>query len=166
MGNDNLQKGIYFSNYILANTITITTDHLYSLNKYINAERRHKFAAARMKKTAQTITIEKLEEANAHKKLLFNIASSSLLVFDWHLHSRRKDPDNISSMGRKVILDAMQECGVAGISNMLPNDSLEFLIGFVDLFTLVDNSKLDNNKTLKEEPIDSVVITQFIPKTA
>ena len=50
------------------------------------------------------------------------------LEFRWFCRSRRKDPDNISSGGRKIILDAFVAAGV------LRNDGWKDISGFRDTF--------------------------------
>lgn len=49
------------------------------------------------------------------------------MSFEWHI-STRHDPDNISSGGRKVILDGMVESG------KLVNDNQKWILGFEDTF--------------------------------
>ena len=41
---------------------------------------------------------------------------------------RKRDPDNVSSGGRKIILDSLQECG------LLENDNATWVLSFVDTF--------------------------------
>ena len=96
---------------------------LPSLNDYIGCERRNRFMAAKMKKDAQTVVLWQLKGLEA-------ITELSFYHFEWHIDSRRKDPDNISAFGRKVIFDAMQ---VAGI---LPNDNLKYIVGTADTYVL------------------------------
>lgn len=53
--------------------------------------------------------------------------------FEWHErkapgHPHHRDPDNVSSGGRKIILDALQSL------KRLPNDNGEWVLGFVDTF--------------------------------
>ena len=50
------------------------------------------------------------------------------LKFGWFCKNRRKDPDNISSGGRKIILDALVTAGV------LRNDGWKDIEGFSDAF--------------------------------
>ena len=50
------------------------------------------------------------------------------LTFEWFCKNRRKDPDNISSGGRKIILDALVTAGV------LRNDGWKDIEGFSDAF--------------------------------
>jgi len=52
------------------------------------------------------------------------------ITFNWYCKDRKKDKDNISSMGRKCILDGLQKSGV------IPQDSWNVVDGFTDLFFL------------------------------
>lgn len=105
-------------------TITII-GMLPSLNDYINAERRNRFMAAKMKKDAQTAVLWQL-------KGLQPITELSFYHFEWSIHNQRKDPDNISAFGRKVIFDAMQVAGV------LPNDNLKYIVGTADTYVMAE----------------------------
>ena len=51
-----------------------------------------------------------------------------ILHFSWYEPNRKRDLDNISSFGRKVIQDALVDCGV------LKNDGWKYVKGFIDEF--------------------------------
>lgn len=53
----------------------------------------------------------------------------------------RKDPDNISSLGRKIIFDALQ------VAEKLPNDNLKYIIGTADTYIL-DSEQFVKIRTL------------------
>lgn len=57
-----------------------------------------------------------------------------ILTFNWQLSDYRRDPDNISSAGRKFILDAMQKAIYLDGKKFLANDNLKHIIGFKDEF--------------------------------
>ena len=50
------------------------------------------------------------------------------MEYTWVESSRRRDKDNISSFGRKVIQDALVQCGV------LKDDGWKYVVGFSDKF--------------------------------
>lgn len=50
------------------------------------------------------------------------------MEYTWIEPSRRRDKDNISSFGRKVIQDALVQCGV------LQDDGWKYVVGFSDRF--------------------------------
>lgn len=50
--------------------------------------------------------------------------------FEWREQSKRRDPDNVSSAGRKLILDSLVACGV------IPGDGWAHVAGWEDAFTL------------------------------
>lgn len=101
---------------------------LVSLNEYINAERRNRFLAAKIKKEAQEMVSWQLKSMPA-------ITEASFFHFEWHVSNKKRDPDNISSYGRKIILDAMVKSG------KLENDNLKWVLGFTDEF-IVDGEDM------------------------
>lgn len=50
--------------------------------------------------------------------------------FEWHEPNRRRDPDNITAAGRKLILDALVRCGV------LDGDGWKVVKGWSDDFSV------------------------------
>lgn len=97
---------------------------LNNLNDYINAERTNRYAAAQMKAKN-----EKIASAYILKSLKgVKIRSPVKMRYRWYEPDRRRDPDNISSFGRKVIHDALVRCGV------LENDGWKNIAGFSDEF--------------------------------
>lgn len=76
-----------------------------------------------MKKDAQEVVLWQVSA-------LQPITELSFYHFEWHIPDMRKDPDNISAFGRKVIFDALQVAGV------LPRDSLKYVIGTADTYVV------------------------------
>lgn len=93
---------------------------LPSLNEYINACRKNKFAGANMKKK-----IEK--DVGYFINLLPHFSKPIRINFTWIEANKRRDYDNIC-FAKKFILDAMQECG------KLENDNRKWVTGFTDSF--------------------------------
>ena len=81
---------------------------LVGLNDYISANRTHKQLGAKMKKMES-------ERIGWHIKQQLNsvkIENPVNIVFYWYEPNKKRDLDNISSMGRKLIQDSLVECGV------------------------------------------------------
>lgn len=97
-----------------------------TLNKYVNEERRSRFAAAQMKKAETDAVAEQVKMA-----MLAGIRFTwpAKIKFTWHLKNFKTDPDNVS-FTKKYILDGMEQCG------FLPNDSLKYILGFMDDFVI------------------------------
>lgn len=96
---------------------------LPGLNDYITAERSNKYAGAKMKKQCETVV---MHHARALGKAGFE--KPVHMLYQWYEPNRRRDKDNISSFGRKVIQDALVRCGV------LKNDGWANIDGFADEF--------------------------------
>jgi len=97
---------------------------LPGLNEYISAERANRQLGAKMKREAQMVV-----ELCAKKQLRgFRPDGQVLLRYTWYERNRRRDKDNISSFGRKVIQDGLVKAGV------LENDGWAQIKGFSDEF--------------------------------
>lgn len=103
---------------------------LPGLNEYINAERRNKYLGAKTKRQAQAVVV------CCAKKQLRGVRLQKRVVmrYHWYERNRRRDMDNISSFGRKVIQDGLVTAGV------LKNDGWKEIAGFSDAFA-VDRKK-------------------------
>lgn len=96
---------------------------LPGLNEYINAERRNRYTGAALKKRAQSIVaIYACSLGSWRPKKPVH------MVYHWYEPNQRRDKDNISSFGRKVIQDALVQVGV------LNNDGWKDISGFEDRF--------------------------------
>lgn len=97
---------------------------LPGLNEYISAERANRQLGAKLKREAQWVV-----EVCAKKQLRkFRPAGSVRMKYTWYERNRRRDKDNVSSFGRKVIQDALVKAGV------LENDGWAQIDGFSDDF--------------------------------
>ena len=94
---------------------------LPSLNEYIEAGRTNRYKAAQMTKNA-----ELLVKLSARRMKKINV--SVVMHYIWTEPNRKRDKDNISSYGRKVIQDALVKCGV------LKGDGWKYIEGFTDKF--------------------------------
>lgn len=96
---------------------------LPGLNDYISAERTSRFQAASMKKQCESIV---MHAARSLGKL--QIDQPVYMVYHWYEPHKRRDKDNVSAFGRKVIQDALVK------SRLLHNDGWKEIVGFEDRF--------------------------------
>lgn len=97
---------------------------LPGLNEYIEAERSHRQKGAAMKRQAQQI-VELCAKTQLRR---FRPSAPVFMAYTWYERDRRRDKDNISSFGRKVIQDGLVKAGV------LKNDGWAHIGGFSDEF--------------------------------
>lgn len=97
---------------------------LDNLNDYISAERTNRYKGAQMKEKNQNIVIAEIMSQIRRVRLKRPVR----MVYRWYEINRRRDLDNISSFGRKVIQDALVKSGV------LPDDGWKYVKGFTDEF--------------------------------
>lgn len=96
---------------------------LPSLNEFIDAERTNRQKGAYLKKQCEAIVMHaalSLGDWTTQKPVY--------IVYHWYEKNRRRDKDNISSFGRKVIQDALVK------SRYLKNDGWDNIVGFEDHF--------------------------------
>lgn len=91
-----------------------------SLNEYIEACRRNKYAAANMKKYTEAEIAPYLMRLPTFGKPVF-------IHFLWIERDHRRDCDNVAA-GKKFILDAMVKAG------KLKDDGRKYVLGFTDDF--------------------------------
>lgn len=97
---------------------------LPGLNDYINAERTNRHKGAKMKADNGKI----VAAAIRHCISGVSIRRPVFMEYTWAEPNRRRDLDNVSSFGRKVIQDALVAAGV------LQDDGWKHVIGFSDRF--------------------------------
>lgn len=97
---------------------------LCSLNEYIAAERSNKYKAAKMKHENESIVMIAIKQQLKNVK----IEKPVYMEYTWVEKNKRRDLDNISSFGRKVIQDALVNAAV------LKNDGWKQIVGFSDRF--------------------------------
>lgn len=96
---------------------------LPGLNEYIEQERRHRQAGAKLKKQCECVVLHALRSLGK-----LQIEKPVYIIYNWYEKDRRRDKDNISSFGRKVIQDALVK------AHILQNDGWKNIIGFEDRF--------------------------------
>lgn len=119
---------------------------LHNLNDYISAERSNRQAGAQMKKADENIIIH--YSKNQLKGIKIN--NPVFMEYTWYEPNKRRDKDNISSYGRKVIQDGLVKAGV------LHGDGWSHIIGFLDKF------KIDKNNPRIEILIKEINIEKSI----
>ncbi len=109
----------------MTKTLTISGT-LPNLNDYIAAERSNRYKAAAMKAEAEQLVrwfiISQLRGVQ--------FDSPVKMHYTWVEKNRRRDQDNVSSFGRKVIQDALVKAGV------LKDDGWDEISGFSDTFAV------------------------------
>lgn len=97
---------------------------LNNLNDYISAERTNRHKGAKMKANNGDIVAIAIRQCMRGVK----IEKPVFMEYLWVEPNKRRDKDNISSFGRKVIQDALVQCGV------LKDDGWKYVVGFSDKF--------------------------------
>lgn len=102
---------------------------LPGLNEYIDAERNNRFRAAKLKSEAERLVM------CAIRKTLrgWRAKGPVSMRYTWYELNRRRDKDNISGYGRKVIQDALVKGGY------LQNDGWAQIEAFSDAFAVDKN---------------------------
>ena len=95
-----------------------------NLNDYTSACRTNQYKGGQMK--AKNENVCKLHIKSQLRGV--RIEKKVYMRYRWFEKDRRRDLDNVSSFGRKVIQDALVECGV------LKNDGWKNIVGFSDDF--------------------------------
>lgn len=103
---------------------------LNNLNDYINAERTNRHKGAKMKADNGNIVAVAIRQCMRGVK----IEEPVFMEYLWVEPNKRRDLDNISSFGRKVIQDALVDAQV------LRDDGWKYIVGFSDKF---DVDKMD-----------------------
>ncbi len=104
------------------------------LNDYIAAERTNRHKGAKMKADNGIIAAVAIRQCMRGVR----IEKTVFMEYTWVEPSRRRDKDNVSSFGRKVIQDALVRAGV------LKGDGWKYVAGFSDRFEVdKDNPRIE-----------------------
>lgn len=106
----------------------IIKGRLPGLNEYIEAERRNRYKGAQMKREGEAMVGWAVKQSK-----LQQICKPVLMRYRWFEPNRRRDKDNISGYGRKIIQDALVKMGV------LKGDGWNYIEGFTDEFFVDKN---------------------------
>lgn len=104
----------------------VISGRLPGLNEYIAAERSNRYRAAAMKREAEALV--QLHAKSCLRK--WKQSCPVIMHYHWLEKDRRRDMDNISSYGRKVIQDALVKGGY------LRGDGWAYIAGFSDGFAV------------------------------
>lgn len=96
---------------------------LPGLNEYISAERTHRQKAANLKRDTQQAVALVLR-----RQIKRPLKEPVVMHYTWYERSQRRDKDNISAFGRKIIQDALVQI------KALQNDGWANIKGFTDSF--------------------------------
>lgn len=114
--------------------LLVIPGRLNNLNDYISAERTNRYKGAKMKSDNERDAVFAIRECLRGVK----ITSPVFMEYLWVEKDKRRDLDNISSFGRKVIQDSLVKCHV------LANDGWKEIIGFSDRFAVDhDNPRIE-----------------------
>lgn len=97
---------------------------LNNLNDYIAAERTNRYKGANLKSENGNIVSAAVRQCLKGVR----IDKPVFMHYTWYEPNKRRDLDNISSFGRKVIQDALVGAGV------LKDDGWSHVVGFSDWF--------------------------------
>ncbi|MDR7815147.1 RusA family crossover junction endodeoxyribonuclease [Lacrimispora sp.] len=97
---------------------------LDGLNDYTAASRTNPYKGNKMKADNEQIVIYAIRQQLRR----LHIENPVVLKFAWYEPNRKRDHDNVSSFGRKVIQDALVKCKV------LQDDGWRYVVGFTDDF--------------------------------
>ena len=119
--------------------LLIIPGRLDNLNDYINAERTNKYKAAKLKSDNEAVVITAIRKCMKGVR----IEKPVYMEYRWYERNNRRDLDNISAFGRKVIQDALV------YSHTLKDDGWKNIVGFADHFE-VDKENPRIEVTIRE----------------
>ena len=102
---------------------------LPGINEYTAACRRNPYKGAAMKKEAESAVEWAIRAAK-----LGPIPTPCRLAYTWYEPNKKRDMDNVSGFGHKVIQDALVKAG------KLPGDGWAYIVGFSDDFRVDRNN--------------------------
>ncbi len=104
--------------------LLVIPGRLDNLNDYISAERTNRYKGAQMKSRSEAVVINAIRQCLRRVK----IDKPVYMEYTWYEKNKRRDLDNISSFGRKVIQDSLVH------THVLKNDGWKEIVGFSDTF--------------------------------
>nr|DAQ43732.1 MAG TPA: Endodeoxyribonuclease RusA [Caudoviricetes sp.] len=104
--------------------LLIIPGRLDNLNDYISAERANRYKGAQMKSRSEAVVINAIRQCLKRVK----IDKPVYMEYRWYEKNKKRDLDNISSYGRKVIQDSLV------YAHVLKNDGWKEITGFSDEF--------------------------------
>ena len=104
--------------------LLVIPTRLNNLNDYITADRTNRYKGAAMKARNEAL----VKVAIKQQMRRIRIERPVYMEYTWYERNKRRDLDNISSFGRKVIQDALVQ------TRVLVNDGWNEIVGFSDQF--------------------------------
>lgn len=104
--------------------LLVIPGRLDNLNDYITADRTNRYKGAAMKARNEAL----VKVAIKQQMRSIRIERPVYMEYTWYERNKRRDLDNISSFGRKVIQDALVQ------TRVLVNDGWNEIVGFSDQF--------------------------------
>lgn len=101
-----------------------------TLNKYINAERRNRFIASKIKKRLTHYCFAQTQRAVDNG---LSVEWPVTLKICYHVPNRRTDTDNWA-FTKKFMLDGMQKAKLPDGSLFLPDDGMKYIVGYEEKF--------------------------------
>ena len=112
-------KGGYEMRYTL-----IIAGRLDNMNDYTSACRTNQYKGAKLKQKNENVVKQAIYEQLGRLR----IKNPVRMLYRWYEPNKRRDLDNISAFGRKVIQDALVD------TRVLQDDGWRYVIGFQDEF--------------------------------
>lgn len=97
---------------------------LPNMNDYSDAQRRNKYAGAKMKRQAQDNVLAVILAQLGRKRVNGRV----MIKYTFYEPNRKRDMDNVSAFAHKVIQDALVELGT------IENDGWKHIAGMHDLY--------------------------------
>lgn len=119
----------------------IIPGRLPGLNDYIKALNNNRHKGAEMKRAYQEECMWEIYRQMGAKK----IKRPVYVRFRWVEPDKRRDRDNISAFGRKVILDALVSCGT------LKDDGWDYVTGFSERYAVSRNKPRIEIELIEQE---------------
>lgn len=104
--------------------LLVIPGRLHNLNDLIAAERTNRHMGAKMKSDDESIVSSAIRRCMG----ITVIQNPVYMEYKWVEPNKRRDLDNVSSYGRKIIQDALVKTGV------LKDDGWNEVVGFSDRF--------------------------------
>lgn len=102
----------------------IIAGRLDNMNDYTSACRTNQYKGAKLKQKNENVVKQAIYEQLGRLR----IKNPVRMLYRWYEPNKRRDLDNISAFGRKVIQDALVD------TRVLQDDGWRYVIGFQDEF--------------------------------
>lgn len=102
----------------------IIAGRLSNMNDYTNACRTNQYKGAKLKQKNENVVKQAIYEQLGRLR----IKNPVRMLYRWYEPNKRRDLDNISAFGRKVIQDALVD------TRVLQDDGWRYVKGFQDEF--------------------------------